>query len=87
MAAGTDYPPPLSMLDGSYRKENVTVVKEEKSESFEIIKQPSIGKPPRHISAIRHSVSSVQLAPATEVVILYSKILPVYTLFSILNFF
>ncbi|KAF3434880.1 hypothetical protein FNV43_RR21967 [Rhamnella rubrinervis] len=67
MAAGTDYPPPLSMLDGSYRKGNITVVREEKSESFEIIKQPSTGKPPRHISAIRHSVSSVQLAPASEV--------------------
>ncbi|KAH7518246.1 hypothetical protein FEM48_Zijuj09G0151000 [Ziziphus jujuba var. spinosa] len=66
MAAGTDYPPSLSMLDGSYRKGNVTVVKDEKSESFEIMKQPNVGKPPRHISGIRHCVSSAQLAPATE---------------------
>ncbi|XP_048336604.2 probable protein phosphatase 2C 27 isoform X1 [Ziziphus jujuba] len=66
MAAGTDYPPSLSMLDGSYRKGNVTVVKDEKSETFEIMKQPNVGKPPRHISGIRHCVSSAQLAPATE---------------------
>lgn len=81
MAAGDDYPPSLSMLDGSYRKGNVTVVRDEKPKSFEIIQQSSIGKPPRHNSAIRHCVSSVQLAPATEVVSLCSMILPVYTLF------
>lgn len=68
MAAGTDYPPSLSILDGSYRKGNVTVVRDEKSETFEIMKQPNVGKPPRHISGIRHCVSSAQLAPATEVV-------------------
>ncbi|XP_048336605.1 probable protein phosphatase 2C 27 isoform X2 [Ziziphus jujuba] len=30
------------------------------------MKQPNVGKPPRHISGIRHCVSSAQLAPATE---------------------
>ncbi|KAL6270983.1 hypothetical protein ACE6H2_027894 [Prunus campanulata] len=67
MAAGTDYPSPLSMLDGSYRKENVTVTKEEKSLTFESLKQPNMGKPPRHLSAMRYCVSSAQLAPTTEV--------------------
>lgn len=67
MSAGTDNPSSLSMLDGSYRK-NVTVTRDEKSNTFENMKQPNIGKPPRHFSAIRYSVSSAQLAPATEVV-------------------
>ncbi|KAM1345884.1 hypothetical protein ACFX13_036010 [Malus domestica] len=67
MAAGTDYPQALSMLDGSYRKENVTVTREEKSSTFENLKQPNIGRPPRHLSAIRCCVSSAQLAPAAEV--------------------
>lgn len=74
MAAGTDYPSPLSMLDGSHRKENVTVTKEEKSLTFESLKQPNMGKPPRHLSAMRYCVSSAQLAPATEVVRLISII-------------
>lgn len=67
MSAGTDTPSSLSMLDGSYRK-NVTVTRDEKSNTFENMKQPNIGKPPRHLSAIRYCVSSAQLSPATEVV-------------------
>lgn len=67
MSAGTDYTPPLSIVDGSYRKVNVTVMKDDKSETEEILKEPpSIGKPPRHVSGIRHSVSSAQLTHATE---------------------
>ncbi|KAK9944403.1 hypothetical protein M0R45_009973 [Rubus argutus] len=63
MSAGTDTPSSLSNLDGSYRK-NVTVTRDEKSNTFENMKQPNIGKPPRHLSAIRYCVSSAQLAPA-----------------------
>lgn len=67
MAGGTDYPPPLSLVDGNYRKVNVTVTKEEKSEeTLDTIKEPSLGKPPRHISSIGHSVSSAQLNHAAE---------------------
>lgn len=66
MAAETDYPPPLSMLDGKYRNGNVDVRRDEKPETFEVVKQPNIGKPPRNLAAIRHSVSSAQLS--TEVV-------------------
>ncbi|CAN6688305.1 unnamed protein product [Malus baccata var. baccata] len=67
MAAGTDCPHPLSMLDGSFRKENVIVTRDEKSSTFENLKQPSVGKPPRRLSAIRYCVSTAQLAPAAEV--------------------
>ncbi|XP_048425205.1 probable protein phosphatase 2C 27 [Pyrus x bretschneideri] len=67
MAAGTDYLQALSMLDGSYRKENVTVTRDGKSSTFENLKQPNIGRPPRHLSAIRCCVSSAQLSPAAEV--------------------
>ncbi|XP_004290070.1 PREDICTED: probable protein phosphatase 2C 27 [Fragaria vesca subsp. vesca] len=65
MAAGTDTPSSLSILDGSYRK-NITVTRDEKSNTFDNMKQPNIGKPPRHVSAIRYCVSSAQLAPVTE---------------------
>lgn len=69
MAGGTDYPPPLSVVDGNYRKVNVTVTKDEKSEEIlDTIKEPSLGKPPRHISSIGHSVSSAQLNHASELV-------------------
>lgn len=61
MAAEDDYPTPLSMLDGNYRKENVAVIRDEKLETFEIIKHPNIGKPPQHVGTIQHSVSSAQL--------------------------
>lgn len=63
MAAGTDYPPPLSLVDGSYRKVNMNVTRNDKTE---INNEPSIGKPPRHISAIRQSVSSLPLDHANE---------------------
>ena len=67
MAAGTDTPSSLSILDGSYRK-NITVTRDEKSNTFDNMKQPNTGKPPRHLSAIRYCVSSAQLAPVTEMV-------------------
>ena len=63
MAAGTDYPPPPSLVDGSYRKVNVNVTRKDKTETNN---EPSIGKPPRHISAIRQSVSSLPLDHANE---------------------
>ncbi|XP_024017656.1 probable protein phosphatase 2C 27 [Morus notabilis] len=66
MAAGTEFPPPLSLVDGNYRKVNITITKDEKPETLETIKEPTLGKPPRHISSIRHSVSSAQLNHATE---------------------
>ncbi|KAL6211099.1 hypothetical protein ACLB2K_016327 [Fragaria x ananassa] len=65
MAAGTDTPSSLSILDGSYRK-NITITRDEKSNTFDNMKQPNFGKPPRHLSAIRYCVSSAQLAPVTE---------------------
>lgn len=66
MAAGTEFSPSLSLVDGNYRKVNITITKDEKSETLETIKEPTLGKPPRQISSIRHSVSSAQLNHATE---------------------
>ncbi|PON89902.1 Protein phosphatase [Trema orientale] len=67
MSAGTDYTPPLSIVGGSYRNVNVTVMRDDKSETQEVLKEsPNIGKPPRHVSAIRHSVSSAQLNHVTD---------------------
>ena len=69
MSAGTDYPPQVSIVDGSYRKLNVTVMKDGKSENQEVLKESAnIGKPPCHVSSIRHSVSSAQLTHAAELV-------------------
>lgn len=70
MSAGTDYPPQVSIVDGTYRKVNVTVMKDDdKLGKQEVLKEsPNIGKPPRHVSSIRHSVSSAQLTHAAELV-------------------
>ncbi|GMY05269.1 probable protein phosphatase 2C 27 isoform X1 [Fagus crenata] len=62
MAAGTEYQPPLSMLEEGYRKGNVTPMRNDNLETAESTKVVNIGKPPRHLPKIRHCKSSTQLA-------------------------
>ncbi|KAJ7966985.1 putative Protein phosphatase 2c [Quillaja saponaria] len=63
MAAGMDFPPPFTILEG---KDNVSVMEDENSGHSNNLKQITNGKPPRHMSVIRHSMSSTRLLAATD---------------------
>ncbi|XP_042508233.1 probable protein phosphatase 2C 27 [Macadamia integrifolia] len=62
MAAGTDLSPPFTVLEGGYNKDNGPSMGDENSEMSESLKQMKTGKPPRHLSVMRHCVSSARLA-------------------------
>ncbi|XP_043712979.1 probable protein phosphatase 2C 27 [Telopea speciosissima] len=62
MAAGTDFSPPFTVLEGGYSKDNASSMEDENSEISESLKQMKTGKPPRHLSVIRNCISSARLA-------------------------
>ena len=68
MAAGTDFSPPFTVLEGSYSKDNLLAKEDEISENSENLKQITFGKPPRHLSIVRHCISSDTEATATDMV-------------------
>ncbi|KAH6759324.1 Protein phosphatase 2C family protein [Perilla frutescens var. frutescens] len=55
-------------MGGDYSKDNgeVSVVKDEISENENDLKQTLCGKPPRHLSVVRHSMSTVTLVSPTD---------------------
>ncbi|THU65679.1 hypothetical protein C4D60_Mb05t06180 [Musa balbisiana] len=64
MAASTEFPPPMVMLDGKYgSKENGSLIVggSEDLNTSEGRKDVKVGKPPRHLSVIRHTVGLVGL--------------------------
>lgn len=65
MAAGTELSPSYALLEGGYNKDNVSVVEDESDDS-DNLKQVTNGKPPRHLSIVRHNISSAALASATD---------------------
>ncbi|KAK9270413.1 hypothetical protein L1049_025992 [Liquidambar formosana] len=66
MAAGTDFSPPFTILEGGYNKSNVLAVEDENSENSDNLKQMTNGKPPRHLSVMRHYVSSARILGAAD---------------------
>lgn len=69
MATGIDFSPPFTLLEGGgYSKDNVSATDDENSDSFNSLKQMSSGKPPRHLSVMRHSVGSLKLLGQTDLV-------------------
>ncbi|PSS17176.1 Protein like [Actinidia chinensis var. chinensis] len=66
MAAGTDFSPPFTVLEDSYSKDNMLAKEDEISENSENLKQITFGKPPRHLSIVRHCISSDTEATATD---------------------
>ncbi|GAB4833029.1 hypothetical protein Ancab_007052 [Ancistrocladus abbreviatus] len=66
MAAGADFSPPFTILEGGYNKENPSVNKDEGTDFMGNLIQRSNGKPPRHISIVRHCVSSARLSTAVD---------------------
>ncbi|XP_062098051.1 probable protein phosphatase 2C 27 [Humulus lupulus] len=65
MAAGMDFSPPYTLLEGGYNKDNASAMEDETSESLNGIKQQNTnGKPPRHL--VRHTMSSLKLLATAD---------------------
>ncbi|KAJ7957994.1 putative Protein phosphatase 2c [Quillaja saponaria] len=66
MAADMDFSPPFTIVEGGYSKDNASVMEHENSGDLNNQQQITNGKPPRHMSVIRHSMSSMRLLAATD---------------------
>ncbi|XP_010909291.1 probable protein phosphatase 2C 27 isoform X1 [Elaeis guineensis] len=67
MPAGAEFSPPFTMLEGTYGgKENGSSAAGEDPETPEGMKETKAGKPPRHLSVIRHCVSTSRLTDSTD---------------------
>ncbi|KAI9199916.1 hypothetical protein LWI28_000320 [Acer negundo] len=66
MAAGMDLSPPFTVIEGGRNKDNLSAIENENSDDLNSIRQMTLGKPPRHLSAMRHCVSSTRLAAAAD---------------------
>ncbi|KAL0313876.1 UNVERIFIED_CONTAM: putative protein phosphatase 2C 27 [Sesamum angustifolium] len=68
MAAGTDFSHLFTDVEGGYRKDNgqISVVKDEITENVDDLKQTLNSKPPRHLSVVRHSISTTPLISPTD---------------------
>lgn len=64
MAAGTEFSPAYIMLEGGFNKDNVAVTEDEISNNSDQLKRMAIRKPPRHLSGVRHSMSTATLLPS-----------------------
>jgi len=70
MHVDMDYSPPITILEGDdYNKDNDNDNDDDKLGDFNNLKPTTIGKPPRHASSLRHSLSSNRLKlPASDLV-------------------
>ncbi|CAO2833708.1 unnamed protein product [Amaranthus hypochondriacus] len=68
MAAGAEFSPTFPILEANCNnnKEIESKIKDEGFDDGENLKQTSNAKPPRHISVVRHSMSSITLFPPVE---------------------
>lgn len=67
MAAGMDFSPPFTVIEGGYGKDNLSGMEDDKnSENLDNLKQITNGKPPRHVSVLRHCVGTTRLLAATD---------------------
>lgn len=68
MAAGAHLSPRFDSVEGGYSNDRSkeSVVEDEISETSDALKQTSNSKPPRHLSVVRHSISTTVLMPASE---------------------
>lgn len=70
MAAGTDFSPLFTDVEPGYSKDNGGVsVGNEISENVNDFKQTLNGRPPRHLSIVRHSICTAALVSPTEMVV------------------
>jgi hypothetical protein len=68
MAAGMDFSPPITILEGGCNRDNVSTTEDQSSDNLNNLKQITNGKPPRHLSIMRHSMSSMKLQATTDLV-------------------
>lgn len=59
MAAGTEFSPAYAMLEGGFKEDEI-------SQNSDRLKQMAIRKPPRHLSVVRHSMSTATLIPPSN---------------------
>ncbi|KAK8624469.1 hypothetical protein V6N13_065813 [Hibiscus sabdariffa] len=58
LRADMDFSPPCEIVEDSYSKENVSDME---NENLDNVKRVSLGKPPRHLSVMCHSMGSAKL--------------------------
>lgn len=69
MATGMDLSPPFAILEGGYNdNDSVSTMEDQSSESLNNLKKMTNGKPPRHLSVMRHSMSSMRLLATADLV-------------------
>ncbi|KAF7817691.1 putative protein phosphatase 2C 27 [Senna tora] len=67
MAAGMDFSPPFTIIEGTQGSyNNASVMENDQSRDLNKLKQMTNGKPPRNLSHMRHSVSSNKLLAAAD---------------------
>lgn len=77
MAASAEFSLPFTMIEGRYGgKENGSSAAGEDPETPEDMKETKAGKPPRHLSVIRHCVSTTRLADSTDLVCYLHGLMP-----------
>ncbi|KAJ0747092.1 putative protein-serine/threonine phosphatase transcription factor DBP family [Helianthus annuus] len=62
MAAGTEFSP-YGMLESGFNRDNMSTGEDIMSQNTDHLKQMVIRKPPRHVSGVRHSMSTATLQP------------------------
>lgn len=67
-AAETNFSPPFRVLESSVDKEQVSITKDEISENSTDLSQIPNDRPPRHLSVVRHSRSSLTDTGAVDLV-------------------
>ncbi|GJZ38614.1 probable protein phosphatase 2C 27 isoform X1 [Tanacetum coccineum] len=66
MAASTEFSRGYVILEGGLSKDNASVGEDEILQNSDRLKQMGVRKPPRHLSGVRHSMSSANLIPLTN---------------------
>ncbi|XP_057974472.1 probable protein phosphatase 2C 27 [Malania oleifera] len=68
MAAVTDFSPPFTILESGYNKEDIPVspIKDDNLGNLDNLKPKPNGKPPRHLSVMRHCMSSAGLVATAD---------------------
>lgn len=69
MAAGMDFSPPFTVIDGYSKDNNGSAGENENANNVDNTKQMTSGKPPRHLSVMRQYGSTTRLLAATDLVI------------------
>lgn len=68
MAAGMDFSPPFTVIDGYSQDNNESAGENENTNNVDNKKQMTSGKPPRHLSVMRQCGSTTRLLAATDLV-------------------